>query len=234
VESFHVISVSESEVDFDSKRVLVTQLGCDCKNFFCVRDTNRARVVFASQPELDWHAFFGRAGAVEVEIGSGKGAFLVEYARANPQCNLLGIENQARWSRRIAERLARTPSPNVQVLCADAALVIARFVRDDSVRAYHLYFPDPWWKRRHHKRRLVQADFAAELLRTLEPGGVLHLATDVRDRFDAMLGELARMPFTTRVEPGPTPPKRPLTNFERKYRAEGRVLHYATATKPLR
>ena len=120
------------------------------------------------------------------------------------------------------------------MLCADAALVIACFVRDDSVRAYHLYFPDPWWKRRHHKRRLVRSDFAAELLRTLEPGGVLHLATDVRNRFDAMLDELARAPFVVRSEPDPTPAGRPLTNFERKYRKEGRALHYATATKPRR
>ncbi|MET0153950.1 MAG: tRNA (guanosine(46)-N7)-methyltransferase TrmB [Candidatus Binatia bacterium] len=191
-------------------------------------------MIFAPEPDLDWHAFFGRAAAVEVEIGSGKGAFLIEYARSNPQRNLLGIENQPRWSRWIAERLARAPQPNARLLCADAALVIARFVRDDSVRAYHLYFPDPWWKRRHHKRRLVQSDFAAELLRTLEPGGVLHLATDVRDRFDAMLCDLTRASFVVRSEPGPTPAGRPLTNFERKYRAEGRALHYATATKPRR
>jgi tRNA (guanine-N7-)-methyltransferase len=202
-----------------------------CKNFFRARDTNGARVIFALEPELDWQAFFGRAAAVEVEIGSGKGAFLIEYARAHPQCNLLGIENQPRWSRWIAERLARSPLPNVRVLCADATLVVARFVRDDSVRAYHLYFPDPWWKRRHHKRRLVGSNFAAELRRTLEPGGVLHLATDVRERFDAMLDELGRAPFLIRPEQRPTPAGRPLTNFERKYRAEGRTLHYATATK---
>jgi tRNA (guanine-N7-)-methyltransferase len=189
-------------------------------------------VIFAPEPELDWSTFFGRAAAVEVEIGSGKGTFLVEYARAHPQCNLLGIENQPRWSRWIGERLARAPQPNVRVLCADAALVVARFIRDESVRAYHLYFPDPWWKRRHHKRRLVQSDFAADLYRTLEAGGVLHVATDVRDRFDAMIGELERTAFVVRLQEAPTPPGRPLTNFERKYRAEGRALHYATATKP--
>jgi tRNA (guanine-N7-)-methyltransferase len=229
-----VISVSESEADYESKGVLVTQLGSDCKNFFHARDTTGARVIFASQPELDWHTFFGRAAPVEVEIGCGKGAFLLEYARTHPQYNLLGIENQPRWSRWIAERLARSPLSNVRLLCANAALVIARFVRDDSVHAYHLYFPDPWWKRRHHKRRLVRSDFAMELLRTLEPGGTLHVATDVSERFDAMLAELTRAPFMTRIETGPTPAGRPFTNFERKYRAEGRLLHYVTATKPPR
>jgi tRNA (guanine-N7-)-methyltransferase len=226
--------VCESEADYDSKGVLVTQLGSDCKNFFCTRGTNRARVIFNSQPDLDWHAFFGRAAPVEVEIGCGKGAFLLEYARANPSRNLLGIENQPRWARWIARRLARMPVSNVRLLCADAALVVAHFVRDDSVLAYHLYFPDPWWKRRHHKRRLLRSHFAVELLRTLEPGGTLHLGTDVRERFEAMLAELARAPFSIRIETGPTPAGRPLTNFERKYRAEGRLLHYATATKPRR
>src|SRR6266498_2403012 len=99
---------------------------------------------------------------------------------------MLAIENQPRWSRWIGERLARSPQSNVRVVCADASLVVSHFVRDDSVQAYHLYFPDPWWKRRHHKRRLVQSDLAAHLFRTLEAGGVLHLATDVAERFEEM------------------------------------------------
>ena len=92
---------------------------------------------------------------------------------------------------------------------------------DGSIHAYHLYFPDPWWKRRHHKRRLVQSDFAGELWRTLAPGCVLHLATDVRERFAAMIEELSRAPFTIVRGSEPTPLGRPLTNFEHKYRARG-------------
>lgn len=189
-------------------------------------------MIFTSQPELDWSALFGNERAVEIEIGCGKGAFLVEYARRHPERNLLGIENQPRWARWIEARLAREPQPNVRVVCADAALVAGRFVRDSSVAAYHLYFPDPWWKRRHHKRRLVQSGFAGHLFRTLEAGGVLHLATDVAERFEEMREALGSEAFVIGTADAPTPTGRPLTNFERKYRSEGRALYYATFTKP--
>jgi tRNA (guanine-N7-)-methyltransferase len=189
-------------------------------------------VLFASQPQVEWSALFDNARPVEIEIGCGKGAFLLAYARQHPERNLLGIENQPRWIRWIEARLARESLVNVRVLCADAALIVARFVRDDSVAAYHLYFPDPWWKRRHRKRRLVRSDLAAALFRTLQPDGALHLATDVAERFAAMRDELATQPFVVSTSDAPTPPRRPPTNFERKYRAEGRVLFYATFTKP--
>jgi tRNA (guanine-N7-)-methyltransferase len=191
-------------------------------------------VISFSRREVDWAKLFGNRQPVEIEIGSGKGAFLLAYAEKRPELNLLGIENQPRWVSWIERRLARTPRDNVRILCADAALIVSAFIRDDTVAAYHLYFPDPWWKRRHYKRRLVRTDFARHLLRTLEPGGAVHLATDVGDRFVAMRDEFSRLPFATRVEAEPTPRGRPLTNFERKYRAEGRRLHYATFTKSAR
>ncbi len=187
--------------------------------------------MFSDHPEIDWQTLFGAARPVEIEVGCGKGSFLVAYARAHPELSVLGIENQPRWVRWIEGRLARNVVPNARVLCADAALIVGRFVPDASVRAYHVYFPDPWWKRKHHKRRLVQASFASELHRTLEPGGILHLATDVRDRFATMLEELGTQPFVIERHEAPTPAGRPLTNFESKYRVEGRPLHYATLRK---
>jgi tRNA (guanine-N7-)-methyltransferase len=190
-------------------------------------------VIFSPQPAIDWQELFGNDRAVEIEIGSGKGAFLLAYAAEHPELNVLGIENQPRWVRWIEERLGAHPHANARVLCADAALIVSRFVRDDSVRAYHLYFPDPWWKRRHHKRRVVQASLAGEIHRTLEPGGILHLATDVADRFASMKRDLARAPFEMTAHAAPTPSGRPLTNFEAKYRAAGRQLHYATLQKPV-
>jgi tRNA (guanine-N7-)-methyltransferase len=191
-------------------------------------------VLLTSRPDVDWSELFGNLRPVEIEIGSGKGAFLLGYAAQHAELNLLGIENQPRWVRWIEQRLERSPRSNARVLCADAGLVVATFIRDSTVRAYHLYFPDPWWKRRHHKRRVVDADFVAHLFRTLEPGGALHLATDVAGRFEAMREELARAPFAIEVAAEPTPRGRPLTNFERKYRAEGRPLYYATFTRPAR
>jgi tRNA (guanine-N7-)-methyltransferase len=188
-------------------------------------------VIFSSQPQIDWKELFGNERFVEIEIGCGKGAFLLAYAAEHPEINLLGIENQPRWVSWIEERMRAEAQTNARVLCADASLIISRFVPDDSVHAYHLYFPDPWWKRRHHKRRIVQASLAAEIHRTLEPGGILHLATDVADRFAAMNKALARAPFETATHDAPTPVGRPLTNFESKYRAAGRPLHYATLRK---
>ena len=188
-------------------------------------------MIFSPQPAIDWQQLFGNDRPVEIEIGCGKGAFLLAYAAQHPEVNLLGIESQPRWIRWIEERLRASTRANARVFCADAGMIVSRFVPDDSVRAYHVYFPDPWWKRRHHKRRLVQASFAAELHRTLEPGGILHLATDVADRFASMRKELARVPFEVVIHDAPTPVGRPLTNFEGKYRAQGRPLHYATMRK---
>jgi len=176
---------------------------------------------------------FADARPVEIEIGCGKGAFLLAYATLHSDTSLLGIERQLRWVRQIEARLARAPLDNVRVLYADAAFVVSRLVRDASVRAYHLYFPDPWWKRRHEKRRFVQGELVHHLFRTLEPGGALYLATDVRERFAAMVGELSRSPFEVTIARQPTPRGRPLTNFERKYQAERRGLYYATFAKPL-
>ncbi len=189
-------------------------------------------VLFTAHPEVDWREIFGNRRPVEIEVGCGKGAFLLAYAAQHPERNLLGIENQPRWVRWIEQKLERSPRANARVLCADAGFVLASFVRDASVHAVHLYFPDPWWKRRHHKRRLVGADFAEHLFRTLEPGGALHLATDVADRFEAMTAELAPAGFEITISPEPTPSGRPLTNFEHKYRAEGRRLYYAMLVKP--
>jgi tRNA (guanine-N7-)-methyltransferase len=191
-------------------------------------------VIFSSQPALEWKALFGNSRPVEIEIGCGKGAFLVAYAHAHPELNVLGLENQPRWVRWIEARLRRAEAANARVACVDAALVVTHFVRESSVSAYHIYFPDPWWKRRHQKRRLLGADLAKHLYRTLEPGGVLHLATDVASRFAAMRQALEPLPFEVTIVESPTPEGRPLTNFERKYRAEGRALCYAKFTKPER
>ena len=204
------------------------------RRFAAVIEPAAVIVFFASRPTVDCADLFGERQPVEIEIGSGKGAFLLAYGAQHPERNVLGIENQPRWVRWIERRMERAPQTNVRILCADAALVIAIFVMDASIHAYHLYFPDPWWKRRHRRRRLVRGDLAIHLFRTLEPGGVLHLGTDVLDRFEAMQRELSTVPFVVESSGEPTPIGRPPTNFERKYRAEGRPLYYATLTKPRR
>lgn len=187
--------------------------------------------MLASRPEIDWASLFGRRAPVEVEIGSGKGAFLVDYAAAHPRIDVVGIEIQRRWVRHVEARLARRPLPNVRIVCADAGLVFAAFIPDASVAAVHVYFPDPWWKRRHRKRRVVRATLAADIHRALAPGGSLHLATDVEERFEDMLAELGSMPFEVSRIAESDRAARPLTNFERKYRREGRRVYAAVLRK---
>ena len=189
-------------------------------------------MIFGDAPALEWRELFGDEREIEIEIGCGKGAFLVAAARAHRDRIFLGIEIQGRWVRHVRDRLTRAPLDNAHVLRADASLVVRHFVRDASVAAYHVYFPDPWWKRRHAKRRLLTAEFAGELHRTLAPNGVVWLATDVADRFEWMLEAFAAHRFTIE-RLAARAPGWPETNFETKYRREGRPLYYATATKQI-
>jgi tRNA (guanine-N7-)-methyltransferase len=182
---------------------------------------------------LDWRAVFGNDHPVELEVGSGKGLFLVNAATSQPDHNFVGIELAKKYARRAAERVARKNLANVRVIPGDAKLFLARHVPSESLRAVHVYFPDPWWKARHKKRRVFAEPLVADIERTLLPGGDLHVATDVEEYFGVILDLLANHP-RYRKEPPPQP-KDPehdldyLTNFERKYRLEGRPIwraHY--------
>jgi tRNA (guanine-N7-)-methyltransferase len=190
----------------------------------------RDDVIFSARPAIDWRELYGNAHPVEIEIGSGKGAFLLAAAAERPEVNFVGVEVQPRWVRWMHTRLAANPLPNVRVVRGDALVLLRHFVPAASVRALHVYFPDPWWKRRHQKRRVVTPELATLAWRALERGGVLHLATDVRERFDAMLADLTREPFA--VEIGEDGTRHVPTNFERKYRRQGRPISRATLRKP--
>ena len=139
----------------------------------------------------DAAALFGRPGPLEVEVGSGKGLFLRTAAAAQPDVNYLGIEVSRKYGRLAAAGLAKQHLANARLVVADAARVLAEVLPDDSVRAVHVYFPDPWWKRRHHKRRLMRASFMRDVQRVLLPGGALHFWTDVEDYFTASLALIA-------------------------------------------
>src|SRR5262249_29784621 len=161
----------------------------------------------------------------------GKGLFLLNAGAARPDVNFLGVEIERKYQFLTATRLARRGLRNVRVLCADARRLFRDYVPAASVQAVHIYFPDPWWKKRHHKRRVFNEDFADQCARILVPRGRLHLATDVEEYFQLSMAMLAAMPaFRTLPSPAVAEPQHEqdyLTNFERKYRKEGRPVYRA-------
>jgi tRNA (guanine-N7-)-methyltransferase len=170
-----------------------------------------------------WTAVFGDARPVEIEIGSGDGAFLLANAAREPGRSHLGIERSPAKVRRVEARLVRSGLTNVRILQGDATCLVTRLLPDASVAAYHVYFPDPWPKRGHATRRIFQPGFVAAVARTLVSDGQLYVATDVegyaRVARDRVLADAAFREHPAGAEhPGLT------TSFARKYRAAGRPL----------
>jgi tRNA (guanine-N7-)-methyltransferase len=183
----------------------------------------------ATPAPLDWQVVFGNAGPVEIEVGFGKGLFLVTAAQACPATNFLGIEIARNYQLFTATRLAKRGVRNVRLVKADARLFFRDYIASGSCQAIHAYFPDPWWKKRHHKRRLFTPEFVAQCVRVLRFGGRLHIATDVKDSF-RMITEVVAIQPSLR----PSPPQEDhepahdldyLTNFERKFRKEGKTIY---------
>lgn len=186
----------------------------------------------APTPEvIDWEKMFGNANPVEIEVGFGKGLFLVTAGEANPGKNYFGVEIERKYQMYAAGRVAGRGLTNVRTCCGDAKKVLEFFVAPQSVAAVHVYFPDPWWKAKHKKRTLFTAHFADLVFRVLKPGGILHFATDVPDYFEMVTAVLAGKPaFRPLPRPAEKPPEHGmdyLTNFERKFRLQGKPIHRA-------
>lgn len=185
---------------------------------------------------VDFSKIFGRSAPVHIEIGSGKGSFLVIQAQDQPDVNFLGIEWASKYYRLAVDRIGRWSLTNVRLLRADAADFITRFVPDQSVRYYHIYYPDPWPKKRHHKRRFLCSANLEHLLRTLEPRGVIQLTTDHDDYFEQMKEVIAaRADVLEEIEftraAGAVNDEVVGTNYERKYIKEKRSVHTLAVTK---
>ena len=179
---------------------------------------------------LDFAQIFGRSGPVAVEIGSGKGTFLVAQARAEPQVDFLGIEWARKYYRHAVDRVGRWGLTNVRLLRTEAATFLRDFVPDGSVDCFHIYFPDPWPKKRHHKRRLLQTANVETLLRCLKPGGEIRLATDHKDYFDQIRRVMAGFGDRLQEIEFPRPAgardnERTGTNYERKYVKADRPIY---------
>jgi tRNA (guanine-N7-)-methyltransferase len=179
---------------------------------------------------ISWKALFGNTGPVEIEVGFGKGLFLLSQSQARPDVNFLGIEIERKYVMLTAARLARAGVRNVRLAGTDARWFLQACVPTGSVQAVHVYFPDPWWKQRHRKRKLFTTEFAAEGARVLQAGGQLHFATDVAEYFEESLAILNAQPELAATAPPAL--EESLTHFERKYRAEGRTIYRACYLKP--
>jgi tRNA (guanine-N7-)-methyltransferase len=184
---------------------------------------------------IHWPALFGNENSVELEIGIGKGTFITEQAKARPDTNFFGIE-WARWFWRYAsDRLRRNGCTNARTVRAEAGYFLREFVEDASLAVVHIYFPDPWPKSRHHKRRLIQPAFLEQIHRVLIPGGRLQVVTDHRDYFEHIEPTVLASPLKV-IEynrPGSAAEGEFVgTNFERKYRREGRPFYALAAQEP--
>ena len=182
-----------------------------------------------AEAPVSWPAVFGNDHPVELEVGSGKGLFLANAATARPDRNFFGIELARKYARRAADRVAKRGLANVRVLPGDALLFMAKYVPDRSLSGLHVYFPDPWWKARHRKRRVFNEGLVASAERTLIPDSPWHVVTDVEEYFGVIRELMAEHPrFAELPAPEPHDPTHELdylTSFERKYRIEGRPIY---------
>lgn len=188
----------------------------------------------AALPVIDFSQLFDNDNPVELEVGCGKGLFLLNAALASPSTNFLGIEIVRKYQLFTATRIALRKIPNVLVACGDGKAFLRDRVPARSLQTIHVYYPDPWWKTRHHKRRLFTAEFVELCVRSLQPGGGLSLATDVPEYFAVMLSLCRSHPRLSEAAPPETLEATHdldyLTNFERKARKQGKPVFRALFT----
>ncbi|MFP4107126.1 MAG: tRNA (guanosine(46)-N7)-methyltransferase TrmB [Phycisphaerae bacterium] len=174
---------------------------------------------------MNFREIYGNDHPVELEIGVGKGTFLVERSAARPELNFLGIEWAGAYAAYCADRFHRRERTNVRMMHADATEVVGGCLPDESLWRVHIYFPDPWPKRRHRRRRSIQLPFVKQLWRVLRPGGQLLIVTDHLDYFQQIQRVFTRAEGFCRIpfpEMHDTEGEIVGTNFERKYIAQGR------------
>jgi tRNA (guanine-N7-)-methyltransferase len=183
----------------------------------------------------DWDAEFGFTGPLELEIGSGAGGHALEYCRRNPQVRYVAFEWRKKYARDTLSRGDKLGLKNLRVIEADARAVVPRIFAPGSLAGVHLQFPDPWWKRAHFKRAIIQPEFASLLLDRMVPGGRFDMRTDVEDRGRAMLAILEEAGFINPLGRGvfhPYEPEEVPSTRERRYLQSGEPVYRGRLVKP--
>jgi tRNA (guanine-N7-)-methyltransferase len=167
---------------------------------------------------LDLTALFGRCAPTFLEIGFGMGETTAAMALAQPRHNFLCIEVHTPGVGSLLRQIEERHLANIRIIQHDAVEVLRHMIAPAALDGVHIFFPDPWPKKRHHKRRLVQPDFVALLAEKLKPGAYVHCATDWREYAEQMLAVLEAAPGLKNSAPGfaPRPDYRPLTKFEKR------------------
>jgi tRNA (guanine-N7-)-methyltransferase len=169
---------------------------------------------------LDLAAMFSRVQPLEVELGSGDGSFLVNYARLHPERNFLGVERLLGRLRKLDRKARRASLANLRGVRIESAYFVEFLLPRHSVTALHVYFPDPWPKRKHRKNRLINARFTEIARQALAPGGIVYLRTDDADYFSQMTAVFAANPAYEPVDT-PTELSAVVTDFERNFHMRG-------------
>jgi tRNA (guanine-N7-)-methyltransferase len=182
------------------------------------KDLSSCYCIPFGQSALSFQSIFKNNNPVTCEIGFGMGDATVEIARANSGKNYLGIEVYKAGIGRLLWEIEKQEIKNIRVIEGDAVEVLSGMTADNSIEAFHIFFPDPWPKKKHHKRRLIQRPFTDLLARKLIPGGYLYMVTDWPDYGDAALRELTETSGLTNTHETFAPPQtwRPRTKFETK------------------
>jgi len=211
--------VTEEEKRPGSVRSYVLRQGrfTDAQRAARVRLLPRFGIPYSAEP-LDFGRIFLRSAPTVLEVGFGMGETTAAIAQANPLTNYLGIEVHAPGVGSLLRLIEARALTNVRIIEHDAVQVVDTMIALQALAAIHVFFPDPWPKKRHYKRRLLQPQFARALVARLEVGGYLHVATDWQDYADWALAVLSEIPDLNNTAQGfaPRPDHRPLTKFERR------------------
>lgn len=187
---------------------------------------------------LDFEKLFGRKAPIHIEIGSGKGTFVLSEAKARQDCNFLGIEWANKYYKLAVDRIGRWGLTNVRIIRTDVAGFLPGHVPDKSISCFHIYFPDPWPKKRHHKRRFICGANMDEMIRCLKKDGIINIATDhagyfeqIKEAVEAQVS-LGRMQIVDFIRgAGAQGDEVVGTNYERKYIKESKPIYKIAVIK---